>query len=820
MIATGSLLGALLCAVSPQAQAGPATEPVLWTIQGRVVDEAGKPLAGTGILFALLEELDTERALMQPSHRTDQTGRFEFTWENNGQEDGIDLRTMLLAAPGRAAAMWLRRDPRNARALIDKVIDAGDVVLPRGVVLQGRVFDAKGEPIEGATVESEEPLSGFFQTWEHRYVEYRTVTKTDEDGVFVLQGVVAPGAGLRVSADGYFDASVPFATTRDEPRVMLRRGGSVEGIVRDAEGRPMQAWVGVEYEVGQGRSSPEQTGIDGRFALRLQHPHRYRVEAWDPEVSPMSPVARSAVLSEPARDVEMASAQRRVDSGVTLHFVDAATGEVPEAVRAGVRWVETEWLGSFGRSLLQADRSPDPENPGEITLPGPSEDEPQTGTILIEADGYVPVTQEVEWKASSPPVLEIELEREASVEGVVLDDSSGLPLEGAYLLVGEDATIEPWDLPVRARRPGAQWTDARGRFRVGGLAAGKHTIRAFMPFCPGGRSITVQVRTAEARDGVELRIPRGTAIAGSIRGAARGAGWLVQLEREDKDDSSPFGFDFFGRFTRTAGLSDDGTFRVERLQPGSYEVKLLLPQAHHRGGYVEMALEQVQVGETELEQAFDVSSALPGGLAGSVSLHGEALPIERVVVLAIPAEHSGYWPPFGQDGVVWAHVGSDGSYDLTAADGDYRLALVDVATRIPLVQSLESVTVRSGEVLRRDLEVRLALVEVTLRAEREDAPVVAARLEVVVESDLGPQFFGGPDWDSGVGVSLAEGETQFELFLPERPVRFLVWSRAGELLREGDRWQGESRGPLAKEEILPEVGNNNAVEITVGDPPD
>ncbi len=76
----------------------------------------------------------------------------------------------------------------------------------------------------------------------------------------------------------------------------------------------------------------------------------------------------------------------------------------------------------------------------------------------------------------------IDFEEEGFVEGTVVD-SHGAPVAGAR--VGKDWV--PTYLPVGSRDPSFAVTDARGRFRLGGLEEGVVTLEAYSPDIGRGR---------------------------------------------------------------------------------------------------------------------------------------------------------------------------------------------------------------------------------------------------------------------------------------------------------------------------------------------
>jgi hypothetical protein len=115
--------------------------------------------------------------------------------------------------------------------------------------------------------------------------------------------------------------------------------------------------------------------------------------------------------------------------------------------------------------------------------------------------------------------------------------------------------------------PGAdqQATDSAGRFTFRGLPVGTATLRAFASGYRATEKTNLEVAAGEPRQGVELVLEPGAALAGAVRApdgtAASGA--RVTLARTNAGD----------RTTVATTLADaGGSFRLEGLEPGPLEV--------------------------------------------------------------------------------------------------------------------------------------------------------------------------------------------------------------------------------------------------------
>ena len=225
-------------------------------VHGRVVDLTGQPVQDVGIVLCDANKLQTVLALNRPVCRGDAAGKVEFTFP--APKEGDTTRTtMLLTAPGRLAYSRMLYYPKDK----DKpAIDLGEIILPRGVMLQGRVRGADGRPIAGARVTARDGMGrSLFTRYGNNDPQLRYLLShaiSDDRGAFLLPGVHAAAMLLAISADGHETRELPAVSIRQPLDVTLRKTGFVAGKVVDDEGQPIaEARLRVSYEAGAASST-------------------------------------------------------------------------------------------------------------------------------------------------------------------------------------------------------------------------------------------------------------------------------------------------------------------------------------------------------------------------------------------------------------------------------------------------------------------------------------------------------------------------------------------------------------------------------------
>lgn len=149
----------------------------------------------------------------------------------------------------------------------------------RGGRIRGRVHDAGGAPLAGATIQSRpaDVKRAGFRGWKS--------VRSRADGSFVIEGVAAGSYKVSASAEGFPDPPEPTEVTvpaggETEIDLALAQGGVVAGEVVDAQGQPV-AGVSVRArgKARWGMGDRGMTDDSGSFRIEGLSPGSYRIVA-------------------------------------------------------------------------------------------------------------------------------------------------------------------------------------------------------------------------------------------------------------------------------------------------------------------------------------------------------------------------------------------------------------------------------------------------------------------------------------------------------------------------------------------------------------
>lgn len=337
------------------------------------------------------------------------------------------------------------------------------VVLPRAGTIEGRVVDARGFPVGGASL---------------------TVVGSD------LTGLPIDDDPRRADfRNALFSASLPG------PRALVPRGelGVVPGPVPPIP-RAIIASVAPLAAAGAratdpGATEPWTTREDGTFRLRPVSPGRVRVVAKHPQYVE---AASLVLLLEPGARV---TADLVLGEGGLLEgTVVFASGQ--PAPRARVTALARE--GSLERIVRTGDD-------GRFAFAAL----PRALTLMAEVDGGLSTRMNVDVESGAKKNVRIVLPEPRDGVELRVKDDRGYPVDGVELTL---ASLDP-ATPLRT----TVFTDARGEARAGATRGLPLRVTATHPrFAP--HAFSVEAATAT----LAITMARGEAVVGEVRGRREG----------------------------------------------------------------------------------------------------------------------------------------------------------------------------------------------------------------------------------------------------------------------------------------------------------
>jgi hypothetical protein len=223
-------------------------------LEGTVVDESGKPVAGAEVRYTDTESYDTLHEVVH----SDAAGKFSL------EKVSAKQMTVVRARTEKAVAEPLNLVPAEAKVPLRLVVSE-----KTAFAVHGLVVDDAGRPVQDAQV-------GLMTHWRFGAggVGFQIFSKkTDADGRINIGGLW-PGDGysVRVEAEGCEKGSSrevqgESGTVHDFGKIVVARvGGAVEGIVVDSAGKPL---AGVRlFNSGDGPEPVSgRTDDAGRFRL-------------------------------------------------------------------------------------------------------------------------------------------------------------------------------------------------------------------------------------------------------------------------------------------------------------------------------------------------------------------------------------------------------------------------------------------------------------------------------------------------------------------------------------------------------------------------
>lgn len=513
-------------------------------VTGRLIDEAGRPIAGANGILTVPEE--GLHYLPRAQAFSDAQGHLRFS---SLPPERYDLYVF---ARGFAPLLAAPVEVRGA----NEVTELGALRLSQGAVIEGRVVDQQDRPVMGAIVGADGHLL--------------STVETGADGRFAMADFSRGSQiNLRAGKQGYGNGGFEGveAPTQEPVTIKLKptHRHRVLYTVRNEKGEPIPGATVVFYTQEMKRmmsatfvDNYARTDEDGHCEHGFSEPGI--VTIW----------ARATGYLQREIDIEVPEEGDLRNLEITLQTAPAVI--VGQVTGPGGEPVGDAYFSVFEKKPAGKGLSPGPveaprtDSSGRFRLQGLTEG--QWG-VSVHARGYRLEQRDLEVHAGENR-LDIRLERETEVEGQAVD-SAGRPerendhkgtIRGSIL--GLDAkelakikTVVAYQPPGTSK--GSQ-VNVRGEYRIEGLAPGEWTVSAYTD----NRRIEVKTNlTAGGNEAhLDLEFPPGVNLSGKI--LRRGEPVAETTVRVLKGPGTSY--------WASAACNQRGEFRLEGIDTGSYRL--------------------------------------------------------------------------------------------------------------------------------------------------------------------------------------------------------------------------------------------------------
>lgn len=486
----------------------------------------------------------------------------------------------------------------------------------------GRVL-LDGKPAQGVIVMATPSVSDPAKMVEQMLKPSTTMKAvTDSDGRYRFEALtagkyhIAPSTPTLVSdeADAGKELTVAEAATLEDINFSLSRGGVITGKVTDSDGRPV-----IAEEISLKQVEPAKAGVpltqrgrmyytDDRGIYRVfgLAPGRYVVSAGtalDPMTNLLAKRPKRVQTFYPGVTDEAKSKPVEVIAGAEASAVDIKLGIVDKGVSVNGRVLIAETGAPIANAMItytsnpredSQDREPREDSfaiPGGITStnakgefridsvsPGSYKVEVESMGNLTGASEFYADPVNIEVQSSNVDKLEIKVHLGGSISGMVVIE----PASAAASLddLSSFVLMALPDARTMTSSPALGRAAADGSFRIGGLKAGKTTIRSVPYRSQKFAVLRIEYNGVEQPDGIEVQeneqitgvrvvvteancviLGHVTIQGGTLSPDSEIAVWARQLN-STSDSRRSFAVDTKGNFT------------IENLAPRDYEVEV------------------------------------------------------------------------------------------------------------------------------------------------------------------------------------------------------------------------------------------------------
>jgi RNA polymerase sigma factor (sigma-70 family) len=636
-------------------------------VRGRVADEHGIGIPGAEV---------THFRLYRQSAITDAQGAYELR-NLNAEQYGQTLfaekagRVKVQASAGILAA--------GAEAKLD-------FVLPQGAILQGRVTDANGKPVDGARVTVGSTL----------HASMGREAYSDADGLFRIPGIPAGAIDVFVERRQYIPfragLEVEFGAGQvlDFP-IQLSAGRNIQVSVVGPVGKPMEkAWVNSQYGE-RPRSTFVKTDATGFVELPS-------VAAAEVKVFVGKPGFRTATITVSATENQL-EVQLAEDSGFRGTVVDAQTGLPVTQFRVRLVFPETRSGETPVNGIPgQLHDGTDFESAtGEWGIRADFEPQHWIG-IAIVAEGY----QHFEDQHVQVPmagkdfVLNASLKRGTILHGVVLPRDGGAPIAGARLT---------WVNPEHVRTHGtldeqspSAFTDDQGRFSMAGIPSQDASLAVVHPDWTSHLEGPISIGANQSEKEVTIYLDAGVTLSGRILGFNGNPLENVQIM------AAPNGLAVL-RIQPKTMTDANGRFAFDGLPIGKYWIRAQVANGSTWWTLYEVSGKQLGPEGLDFDIRLDGASCITGRLKSTGEL--------PAVIPVLAQQVSG---ASGQPYVSFGCLATDGKFELAGIPpGKYHVEIPSVFREDGTYLFAERVAVTVNGKEPANVELEVTVEELNLR---------------------------------------------------------------------------------------------------------
>ena len=465
-------------------------------VRGKVVDEAGKPIAGATIVT---EESPRD---FSPLVRSAADGSFRF----GALAPGPNVLTV--SAPGRA--------PTFRTFTLAAPLELA-FTLPPGRTIKGRVADKSGRPIEGAYV---------YASFGLRHQALRLWAPTNADGSYELKDAPAEKFSLRASKAGFlFDQGTNVPAGKTEMNFALTPGPKLRGTVVDAvTGKPVPNFtVGFNFSMdekapaqfGFNKHFIETKGADGRFELTheqtLNRPAQ--IGAWAPGYK----ITRSERFPNDGKDREFTLKLEKDDGAKEAKVVVKTKDGKPAVGALVIRATKSHNNSGFSSGQFVNEYSSDCkrcDDQGRVSF-SPTDEPVAYG---VSHDGGWAYLQ-IDGNSKSGEPVELKLTPWATIEGTLFVD--GKPASDAAVRFNMDREWDQYDRRTNLSFNSETRTDAKGAFKLTHVPTRPGKLTRFFEHGRRGGGQYITIAAVAPKPNETLRFPearpQGRTIVGRLK---------------------------------------------------------------------------------------------------------------------------------------------------------------------------------------------------------------------------------------------------------------------------------------------------------------